>query len=173
MRLPPDNPRKSVLCWAQLYSTQRGRGQSYAELRFCVAIWLLGYRELSGERFHSILRVQDIQDREVFSDAFELHLLELPKLGPRRSTGTESKLELWARFLGARSREELEQMAMTGDPDLEQGVGANRPAEPGSQDAGARLPPRDRPVAVSVGSGDSPTAGRGRRQGRGQGRGRT
>ena len=117
---PREAPRRRTLfCWARLYGTQLARGQDYSELRPCIAIRLLGYRELPGERFHSILRVQEIHDHEVFSDAFELHLVELPKVGPSRSAQPATKLELWARFLGARSREELERMAMSGDPELE------------------------------------------------------
>jgi len=55
----------------------------------------IGYRQLPGDRFHRILRAQEIHDHEVFSDAFELHLVELPKNEPGRSAGPASKLAIW------------------------------------------------------------------------------
>lgn len=55
----------------------------------------VGCRELPGERSHSILRVQEVHDHQVFSDAVELLLLEVPKLEPNRPAGPGSQLESW------------------------------------------------------------------------------
>ena len=168
---PREAPRRRTLfCWARLYGTQLARGQLYCELRPCVAIWLLGYRELHGERFHSIFRVQEIHDHQIFSDAFELHLVELCKVGPSEPTRPQSKLELWARFVGARSREELQEVAMRGDPDLEK---AWEQVDRLNQDPDTRALAYHRETSLLLYQSDLATAElRGKAEGKAEGRAR-
>jgi predicted transposase/invertase (TIGR01784 family) len=115
----PGRHRRTLYYWATMYTSGLRRGDRYDELRQCVVIWLLGYRDLPAERFHSIFRVQEIHDHSDFAPELELHTVELPKLPPQGSPGREGKLEAWARFLGAKSRDELRELAMSRDPELQ------------------------------------------------------
>jgi hypothetical protein len=102
-----------------MYSSQLQSGQSYKDLRPCVAIWLFGCRQLPGQRFHSIFRVRELDDHADFSDHVELHTVELPKLPKREGQWPRGSLLAWGRFLGARSREELREATMNRDPELD------------------------------------------------------
>jgi predicted transposase/invertase (TIGR01784 family) len=85
---------------------------SYEELQPCVAIFILGENELPSERFHSTFRVTEIHGGEPFSDQFDLHFVELPKLpAPGESPQEERQLEDWGLFLSGPSDEELEELA--------------------------------------------------------------
>jgi predicted transposase/invertase (TIGR01784 family) len=96
--------------WAKLYASQIGRGQSHAELEPCVSIFLLNFTELPGLRLHSTFRVLEVSSHEPFSEALELHIVELPKLLDGE-TDEETELVRWARFLAANSDEQLAALA--------------------------------------------------------------
>jgi predicted transposase/invertase (TIGR01784 family) len=77
-----------------------------------VAIFILGESELPSDRSHCTFRVTEIQGGEPFSDQFDLHFVELPKLpAPGESPQEERQLEDWGLFLSGPSDEELEELA--------------------------------------------------------------
>jgi predicted transposase/invertase (TIGR01784 family) len=116
----PGLRRRALLYWARLYDSQIGRGGDYRRLRPTVSVFFLGERLLRGSRFHSTFRVLEVHDQEVFSEAFELHVVELPKLGAieEAEQSEEQKLVGWGRFLAVRTRKELEELDMN-DPMIE------------------------------------------------------
>jgi predicted transposase/invertase (TIGR01784 family) len=107
----PGLRQRALFYWARLYASQIGRGQSHTQLEPCVSIFLLDYKELRDTHFHSRFRVLEVNTHEAFSDALELHLVELPKLH-WCETGRESALVRWGRFFAAETDEELEELAM-------------------------------------------------------------
>ena len=115
----PTQPERALYYWAKMYLSGLQRGQGYEDLRPCIGIWLLGYRQLPGERSHTILKLRDIDGHADFSEHLELHTVELPKLPKCEGQWPRGSLEAWGRFLGARSREELREAAMNQDPELQ------------------------------------------------------
>jgi predicted transposase/invertase (TIGR01784 family) len=67
--------------------------------------------------------VREVHDQEGFSDHFELHVLELPKLKALSDTNDEPALVAWGRFLAASTDEELDHLAMA-NPVLERAKAA-------------------------------------------------
>ena len=114
-RALPGRRRRTLLYWARLYGAQGGAGRLHESWPTCVCVFILAFQDLPGERFHRIFQVRDVDDGEVFSDALELHTVELPNLPPRGADAEEPELVRWGRFLAASSDEELEELAMT-DP---------------------------------------------------------
>jgi predicted transposase/invertase (TIGR01784 family) len=114
-RRHPGLRQRAMFYWARLYASEGRVGQAYQDRPPCVSIFILDFRELPGERFHRIFRVRDVHDGEVFSDALELHTVELPKLPEEGADSGELELERWGRFLAAGSDAELEALAMS-DP---------------------------------------------------------
>jgi predicted transposase/invertase (TIGR01784 family) len=103
---------RALYYWARMYCSQLGPGMSYEELQPCVAIFILGENELPSDRFHSTFRVTEIHGGEPFSDQFDLHFVELPKLpAPGESPLEEQQLEDWGLFLWGPSDEEMEELA--------------------------------------------------------------
>ncbi|HEY5962224.1 MAG TPA: Rpn family recombination-promoting nuclease/putative transposase [Polyangiaceae bacterium] len=96
--------------WAKTYSEGIACGDDYTVLHPCISILWFKEPTLEGARFHSVFRLSDERDREVFCPNIEFHVLELPKLHLAPS-GKQAKLEQWARFLRARSVVELEELA--------------------------------------------------------------
>jgi predicted transposase/invertase (TIGR01784 family) len=109
---------RALFYWAKLYSSQIGRGEPHSDLKASVSVFILGFRDLPGPRFHSKSGVLELTDHEPFSDHLELHVVELPKL--RELSGgldEEADLVRWGRFLAAGTDQEREQLAMQ-DPTM-------------------------------------------------------
>ncbi|MGC4118212.1 MAG: Rpn family recombination-promoting nuclease/putative transposase [Myxococcales bacterium] len=106
---------------ARLYSSNLHKGDEYDVLKSCVSILILGYRQWATDRFHCTFHVAEDRSHERFSDAIEIHTIELPKvpsLGARPpGAAPEPALNDWGLFLAARSEEELEAIAMH-NPDI-------------------------------------------------------
>ena len=106
---------RALYYWAKLYTRKLRRGRNYDKLTKTVSVLFLGYDEFKGERFHSTFKPQEIHTREVFSDAMEIHTIELQKLPepPSPSSGPEGEAELvaWSRFFKASSEEEMRRIA--------------------------------------------------------------
>ena len=68
---------------------------------------------VTDKRLHSVFQVQDARTGKVFSDALELHTIELPKLSVMGEAERQENpaLTLWTRFFAATTDEELEQLA--------------------------------------------------------------
>jgi predicted transposase/invertase (TIGR01784 family) len=109
----PGFRRRALYYWARLYGAQLTPGQPYTSLKPVICIVFLSYRELSGDALHSVFELRERTRAEAFSDALQLHAIELPNL---RSTGAqqlqgEPELVRWARFLSAETDEDLRALA--------------------------------------------------------------
>ena len=105
---------RSLYYWARAYGTQLEAGSTFGELRPVVSVLFLAHRELEGNRLHSVFHLLEIHDHQRYSEALEVHVVELPKR-PRDPDGApEEAPELldWAQFLGARTDEEARGAAM-------------------------------------------------------------
>jgi len=109
--------KRALYYWARMYGQELLRGMEYTKLEPCVSIFFTGYPELPGKRFHSIFRVLEVHDQELYSDQLELHVVELrkvPGLGSaaEQAENPEGQLVAWSTFLMARSEEALQELAM-------------------------------------------------------------
>jgi predicted transposase/invertase (TIGR01784 family) len=111
---------RALFYWARLYGGELERGADYHALRPVVSVLFLDYRELAGERLHSVFEVLEVHDHERFSDALTLHVIELPKISQAtaQERRDEAALIRWSRFFAAETEEELEEIAMA-DPVIE------------------------------------------------------
>ena len=109
--------KRALYYWARMYGQQLFRGMEYTALEPCVSIFFMGYSELPGKRFHSIFRVLEVHDQELYGDQLELHMVELPKVpglagAAKEAEDPEGQLAAWGTFLRARSEEALQELAM-------------------------------------------------------------
>jgi predicted transposase/invertase (TIGR01784 family) len=118
-RARPAQRTRALYYWARMYANQLGRGDPYDKLRRCVVVMITDFKELKGERFHSLFRVQEVHEHQNLTEHLELHLVELPKLAEGIGKKEEPELVRWATFLSATTDDELQELAMT-DPVLQQ-----------------------------------------------------
>ena len=119
---PHPGLRERVLYyWARLYVAQLHPGDLHTQLQPVVGVFIANFRELPDERFHSTFRLLEVHSQRSFSEALQLHFLELPKLPSPSDVESpdpsEAAVLKWGRFLAAQSDQELTRLAMT-DSDL-------------------------------------------------------
>ena len=93
----------------KMYTDLLNAGESYEKLKKCIHVGILDFTLFEHERYYSCFHIWEDTIRDMYSDKFEIHVLELPKLAKYEYPQTE--LLRWAQFFGARSREEIEVLA--------------------------------------------------------------
>jgi len=124
---------RGVFYSTRVFASQLTRGDEYDDLNPVVGIFILDFRALPGERYHSKFELLETHNHQRLTDDLTIHVLELPKL-PQPPAEDDPAVLKWARFLAAQSDEELEQLAMS-DPELRE---AKTALEALSQDPAAR-----------------------------------
>jgi len=101
--------------WSRVFVSQLERGQPYTALRPVVCILFLDYVEFDTPHFHSTFRVLEGHEHFPFSNALELHVIELPKRNDPRGGARQEDADLlnWVRFLGAKTDEEVKEACMS------------------------------------------------------------
>ena len=101
--------KRILYYWARNYSGESMAGESHDKLRPAISIVWLGERLLAGNRFHSVFRVREEHDHELFCADLELHLFELSKLDV--GAHTDDRASKWGKFFRFESESDLEQLA--------------------------------------------------------------
>jgi predicted transposase/invertase (TIGR01784 family) len=85
-----------------------------------ISVLFLDYVELPGTRVHSRFHLLEIADLVRFTDAIEVHVIELPKRDAVSAVEERDDAAVlrWTRFFGAGSDEEIQSLAMA-DPTME------------------------------------------------------
>jgi predicted transposase/invertase (TIGR01784 family) len=162
---------RGVFYCARVLASQLSRGEDYHELNPVVGIFILDFRSLPGERYHSKFELLEVHDQARLADDLTIHVVELPKLPQLPPAGEGPAVLKWGRFLAAQSDEELEQVAMS-DPDLRD---AKTALEELSQDPAARRLAEERQLAAfnhryTMAQERKEGREEGRREGRAEGR---
>lgn len=100
---------RSLFYLAKMYTDQIHEGEDYDNLKKCIHVGILDFNLFEHDRYYSRFHIWEDTSHELYTDKFEIHILELPKLAKYEYPQTE--LLHWAQFFGAKSREELQMLA--------------------------------------------------------------
>ena len=93
-----------------MYTGQIHKGENYGKLKKCIHIGVLDYVLYPGiPEFYSCFHISEDTRGTLYTDRFEFHVLELPKL--RNKENPEGALEQWMKFLGGHKKEDFKAMA--------------------------------------------------------------
>lgn len=107
-------PERSLFYLSKMYVEQIRKGEEYDVLKKCIHIGILDFVLFEkDEEFYSRFHMWEDIRRRMYSDKFEIHIIELPKL--KEHEYPETTLLNWARFLNAEKEEEFKMLAKT-DP---------------------------------------------------------
>lgn len=108
----PNWTERSLFYLAKMYTDQIKEGEPYEVLKKCIQISILDFILFpETEAFYSSYHLWEDGRHELYTDKFEVHVLELPKLA--RYDYPQSELLNWARFINAETKEEFERVAKT------------------------------------------------------------
>ena len=100
---------RSLFYLGKMYVDQIHEGEDYDKLKKCIHVGILDFTLFEHERYYSRFHIWEDTMRDMYSDKFEIHVLELPKLAKYEYPQTE--LFRWAQFFSAKNREEMELLA--------------------------------------------------------------
>lgn len=101
---------RSLFYLSKMYSEQIEQGQSYNVFKKCVSISILNFILFKDcEEFYSCFRLREESRHTLFTDKFEFHVLELPKIP--KELKEDSDILLWCKFLNAERKEEFDVLA--------------------------------------------------------------
>lgn len=111
-----------LLYLARMLDKREKRGDRlYRDVSRCIVIAIVDGNDAGASRirpkWHSVNKVADIEDGEVFSDKGEIHIFNLTQI-----PNTKDKASLWHRLIKADSIESLREVEAEGDEILKEAV---------------------------------------------------
>ncbi len=103
--------RRTLFYLSKMFTEDLLVGQDYTKLKKCVSISILDFNLDDSPKYHRRYRLLD-EDGNVFSDLFEVHVIEL-----RKKLGNGGQVDDWIRLLNAETEEDLE-MIKTSNPGI-------------------------------------------------------
>ncbi|RCX18785.1 putative transposase/invertase (TIGR01784 family) [Anaerobacterium chartisolvens] len=100
----------------KMYTTQVKEGETFHALKKCIAINIVDYEFLPVRKMHTVYHLNEDETGHRLTDAVEVHFCELKKV--REGTGITDMNDPsidWMRFIGARTKGEMEIMAETNE----------------------------------------------------------
>ena len=94
--------KRSLFYLSKMYTEDLRTGENYAKLKKSISISILDYNLTNDPKYHSTYYLRDENGR-IFTDLFEVHIIELGK-----TLNGNSTVDDWIRFFNARSEEELD-----------------------------------------------------------------
>ena len=102
---------RALFYLSKMYTEQIKQGESYDVFKKCVNISILNFTLFpKEEEFYSCFHIREDTRSFLYTDKMEFHVIELPKL-PEEIKENSSDIELWAKFINAERKEELEMIA--------------------------------------------------------------
>jgi len=106
--------RRILFYWSKGYTEELKEAQDYATLPRMINIVIVDFDVFKwndASKFHGVFRVSERDEGVLFSDALEIHTLELPKLKRQPSKAEWSPLECWGLYLNNMEGEIMERIA--------------------------------------------------------------
>ncbi|MDR1020930.1 MAG: Rpn family recombination-promoting nuclease/putative transposase [Synergistaceae bacterium] len=107
-----DNLERRILhYWGRGYTEEIKEGDDYSGLPRMINIAVVDFNVFEwrdGTKFHGVFRVLEADEGVLFSDALEIHVLELPKLKKQPMKDDWTPIECWGLYLNNLEGEAME-----------------------------------------------------------------
>lgn len=116
--------QRTLFYWAKMFTKDLHSGENYEELKPTICINFLDCKLLETDAFFSHYILKESERNEVeptLAKQMNLYFIELPKLDVT-DLSNATELELWAKFLGAKSKEELDMIEKANNPTINDAV---------------------------------------------------
>lgn len=113
--------RRSMSYLAKVYTQDLKSGEAYANCVKTIHISILGFNQLADtDYFYSSFHMREDSRHSLYSDQWEIHVIELPKLNSSKVKEEHKKLYQWACFICAEGEEERAMIEK--DPYIEEAI---------------------------------------------------
>ena len=116
--------QRTLYYWTRLFVNNFNSGEKYEELKPTICINFLDCKLLKTDNFFSHYIPKEYERNEIedeLAKQFNIYFIELPKLNITDWSDI-SELELWVKFLNAKSKEDLDMIEKTNNPIINDAV---------------------------------------------------
>jgi predicted transposase/invertase (TIGR01784 family) len=116
--------QRTLYYWARLFVNNFNSGEKYEELKPTICINFLDCKLLKTDNFFSHYIPKEYERNEIedeLAKQFNIYFIELPKLNITDWSDI-SELELWVKFLNAKSKEDLDMIEKANNPIINEAV---------------------------------------------------
>ncbi|MCL2287393.1 MAG: Rpn family recombination-promoting nuclease/putative transposase [Firmicutes bacterium] len=108
----PSMDTRILFYTSKLITEQIGESEQYDKIKRVVSIIITGHKLIEhSEKYHHQFGLYDIENKVRFTDALEIHTLEIPKTRQLSEDTGNANLLNWMKFLDAKTEEELTMLA--------------------------------------------------------------
>jgi len=101
--------KRILFYMSKSYTSQIHTGDEYEELKKCIHASILDFIQFpNDDKCYRKIQFCDVDYGEVYTDMFEIHIMELKKLS--KDTRTDKPIIRWMKFFNCKTREEFENM---------------------------------------------------------------
>lgn len=109
-----DWSERSIFYLCRVYTEDLVKGEDYQKLEICIHVGILDFTLLTSPGFHHHIQLLDNKTHELYSDKFQIHVIELSKLNDP-FPDEDRELYHWAKMIAAENLEVM-QMEIQDDP---------------------------------------------------------
>jgi predicted transposase/invertase (TIGR01784 family) len=111
--LPTDfMPARSLFYWSKMFTSQIRAGDTYDQLKKCVAINIVDFKCTPLNQLHSCYHIMEDTSGHRLTELLEVHFMELPKLVEKDIERNEDDpVVQWMTFIDSQSQEVMEMLA--------------------------------------------------------------
>ncbi|MDR1740323.1 MAG: Rpn family recombination-promoting nuclease/putative transposase [Synergistaceae bacterium] len=94
--------RRAMYYWGRAFTEDLPVGGNYSALPRMISILILDFRLFKWRdqaKYHGVFHISDDEERVLFTDALEIHVIELPRLMKRKLDDGTDALVLWGMYL--------------------------------------------------------------------------
>lgn len=104
--------KRTLFYLSKMYTEQINAGEPYEKLQKCIHVSILDFIHFPNDKeFYRTIHLRDDKTGEIYTDVFEIQILELQKLPDEVKDGED--IIKWMRFFSGKEREEFKDMAKT------------------------------------------------------------
>ncbi|MGN0162340.1 MAG: Rpn family recombination-promoting nuclease/putative transposase [Candidatus Ornithomonoglobus sp.] len=115
-----DFPERGLYYWAQRYSGQLKKGDTYGDIKPTISIYIVNFKMFDTDSYCSTYTMADLEHHNILTDKCAMHFFELPKLDGE--CDPKNKKKLWMQLINSESEEELAMLNNTMVPEIQNGV---------------------------------------------------
>lgn len=109
-----DWSERSIFYLCRVYAEDLMEGEDYQKLEICIHVGILDFTLLTSPGFHHHIQLLDNKTQELYSDKFQIHVIELSKLNAPFPE-EDQEIYHWAKMIAAEKLEVM-QMEIQNDP---------------------------------------------------------
>lgn len=113
-------PERTLYYWAAMFTEGLKSGSDFSQVKKTICMNILDFNLFDSPEPYSVFMLRENKRHELLTDKCTLMFMELPKIDKVIDKNDTKKL--WMQFIKSETKEELDMLTQTGNPDIQEAV---------------------------------------------------